>query len=108
MNADPRLIALRLAGNWAAKVEKDELELAHAFDLLCERINAIVHTTCPTCGCRPCPDKSFCEAMRAADRKLRRCSQCGSHSEPLDPHRSRDRIIYLHKECLRFWQGKRR
>jgi len=48
MNVDPRLVALRLAGTWAAKVERDELELTNSFDMLCERINAIVHTTCPT------------------------------------------------------------
>src|SRR5262245_14679620 len=108
MNADPRLVALRLAGGWARKVELDEISLDNAFDLLVERVNAIMHVPCPTCGMRPCPDPAFCESMRAADRKLRRCSQCGSHAEPLEPHRARDKVIYLHKECGKFWKARHR
>jgi hypothetical protein len=108
MNADPRLIALRLAGNWAAKVDKDQLALDNAFDLLLERVGAIVpkFQACTTCGLRPCPDPALCASWRAADQKLRRCAQCGSHSKPLEPHRSRDKLVYLHKECMRFWKGR--
>src|SRR5215510_11250894 len=101
MNADPRLVALRLAGNWAHKVERDELTLENAWDLLVERVNAIVHVACPTCGMRPCPDKAYCATMRAADQEIaqkRRCAQCGAGGD-LDPHQDREkrRIIYLHR-----------
>jgi hypothetical protein len=111
MNADPRLVALRLASNWHAKVERNELELANAFDLLVERVAAIVPAfrTCLTCSMTPCPDPAFCESMRTADQKIaasRRCAQCGANGGTLDPHRDneRRRIVYLHPQCLRFWQ----
>jgi hypothetical protein len=42
MNADPRLVAMRLAGNWAAKLEKDEITIDNAWGLLIERVGAIV------------------------------------------------------------------
>jgi len=106
---DPRMITLKLASNWHAKVEHgraDNGDIATAWGLLTERVAPLV--ACPTCGCTPCPDATYCEPMRAADRKIRRCAQCGSHSEPLDPHRSRDRVIYLHKECRKFWEQRHR
>jgi hypothetical protein len=37
------------------------------------------------------------------------CAQCGAGDEPLDCHRDGDRLVWLHKECVRFWErGKRR
>lgn len=42
MSIDPRLTALRLASNWASKVERDEMQLSAAFDMLIERVAAIV------------------------------------------------------------------
>ena len=113
MSADPRLVALRLAGGWARKVELDEISLDNAFDLLVERVNAIVHVLCPTCGMRPCGDAAFCESMRAADQKVaasRKCAQCGAGGD-LDPHQWKEKrtIVYLHRgACERFWKSRNR
>jgi hypothetical protein len=115
MSADNRLVTLRLAGNWAAKVEKDEITIDNAWDLLIERVGAIVpkFQTCPTCGLTPCPDETFCEACRKADRESRasthRCAQCTAGGE-LEPHPDSlgNRVIYLHRECRRFWEARRR
>jgi hypothetical protein len=114
MNADPRLVTLRLAGNWGRKVERDEMELTNAWELLIERIGATdpKFTACPTCGQAPCPDAAFCASMRSADQKIaasRKCAQCGGVGD-LDPHRDneRRRIVYLHASCLRFWRVKHR
>ena len=113
--ADPRLVALRLAGNWCSKVERDEMELAAAFELLVERVAAIVPSfrVCPTCGQTPCPDPGFCESCRSADQKIaasRKCAQCGAGGE-LDPHQWREKrtIVYLHRgACERFWKARHR
>src|SRR5262245_5704084 len=114
MSTDPRLTALRLAGTWHSKVERGEISLNQAFDLLVERIAALVPSfgACPTCGERPCPDPGFCQSCREADQKIaasRRCTQCGAGGA-VDPHRDDQgqRIVYLHKECVRFWRGKHR
>jgi hypothetical protein len=98
---------MRLTAAWLRKVELDELDIGAAWDLLVERVQAIIHKPCPTCGMMPCPDEKFCASMREADKKVRRCAKCGHHAEPLDPHRSGNKIIYLHRECLRFWRGDR-
>jgi hypothetical protein len=112
--ADPRLVALRLAGNWGKKVERDEMTLDNAWDLLIERISAAIpqFQTCPTCGQTPCPDPAFCQGCRAADQKIaagRKCAQCGDGGAT-DPHRDneRRRIVYLHKGCERFWKARHR
>jgi hypothetical protein len=113
-STDPRLVLLRLAGNWHSKVEQRQITIDAAFDLLLERLGAIIpaFTTCPTCGLRPCPDPAFCESCRKADREIgttRRCAQCGASGE-LEPHKDQDRrnVIYLHKQCLPFWRKTRR
>src|SRR5262245_38887438 len=108
MNADPKLVCLRLAGNWARKVELDELTLENAWELLLERIAPLA--ACSVCGCTPCPDPSYCQTMRAADERVaqtRRCEQCGGGGQ-LDPHKDNERhkIIYLHASCVRFWRSK--
>lgn len=110
MTPDPRLVALRLAGNWAGKVERDEITVDMAFDLLLERVGAIVpkFQACETCGQRPCPDPAMCASWREADRQItagRTCAQCGAGGD-LQPHRHREgrKLIYLHGECRRFWQ----
>jgi len=105
---DERFVVLRLASNWRGKVERGELELDNAWDLLRERMAAIdkKFAACDVCGGQPCANPAYCQTCREADRKLRRCAQCGSHAEPLDPVRSRDRVVFLHKECRKFW-GRR-
>jgi hypothetical protein len=116
MSADPRLICLRLGGGWASKVDRGELELANAWDLLLERVSAEAKKfqACDVCGMRPCPDTQFCDSMRAADQKSaasrRRCAQCGGTGGPLDPHPDSlgHRLIYLHRECKKFWEARRR
>jgi hypothetical protein len=115
MSTDPRLTALKLASNWHAKVERNELELDNAFDLLVERIGSIVSSfsTCPTCGLRPCPDPGFCQSCRVADQEIaaaRRCAQCGAGGGTLDPHKDQDRrrVVYLHPRCLPFWRKTHR
>ena len=110
---DERLVTLRLARNWVGKVERHEIELHNAFDMLVERVNAIVHVPCPTCGQRPCPDPAYCSTMRAADQKVaqsRQCAQCNATGGTLDPHRHLDkrRIVYLHPECRQFWEARNR
>jgi hypothetical protein len=114
MSVDPRLVVLRLAGNWHSKVQREEITLATAFELLVERVAAIVPAfrVCPTCGQQPCPNPAFCESCRAADREIaagRRCAQCGAGGA-LDPHRDNERcrIVYLHPECVRFWRKTHR
>ena len=116
MNADPRLICLRLCGGWLRKVELDEISLDNAWSLLIERIGAVVPAfkTCPTCNQTPCPNPSFCQGCREADRELaqkRRCAQCGAGGSDLEPHQDRDRkrIVYLHRgACERFWKSRNR
>jgi len=111
MSADPRLVALRLAGSWGRKVELGELSLDNAWDLFLERIAPLA--ACSVCGCAPCPNPGWCQSMRAADEKIaagRRCAQCGGTGE-LDPHQDRDRkrIVYLHRgACERFWKARHR
>jgi hypothetical protein len=113
---DERLVTLRLARNWVGKVERDEMELHNAWDLLIERIGAMAQKfqACVTCGMTPCGDPGYCSAMRAADEKIaasRRCAQCNAAGGDLDPHqdRERKRIIYLHRgACERFWKARHR
>ena len=114
MSTDPRLVALRLAGNWGQKVERGEMELHNAFDLLVERIAAVVPAfrTCPTCGMTPCPDPTFCASCREADQKIaasRNCAQCGAGGAT-EPHKNNERrwIVYLHPQCVRFWRKTHR
>src|SRR5262245_3808931 len=115
MSADPRLVALRLAGTWGSKVERGEMELHNAWDLLIERVGAVVPAfrTCPTCGMTPCPNPAFCQGCRKADQELaaaRRCAQCGASGGTLDPHKDHDRrrVVYLHPQCVRFWRKTHR
>jgi hypothetical protein len=98
---------MRLTRNWVDKVERDDLDIAAAWDLLKERFFAIEIPPCKTCGMSPCPDESYCAAMRAADEKARRCDQCKSPHGPLEPHKANGRVIYLHAECWRFRQRHR-
>jgi hypothetical protein len=114
MSTDPRLTVLKLASNWNRKVELGELELHNAFDLLIERIAAIVpkFAICETCGLSPCPDRKFCESMRTADQKIaasRKCAQCGGGGAT-DPHRDNEKkkIVYLHPACRKFWEAHHR
>ena len=114
MSIDPRMTALKLASSWNRKVELGEISLDNAWELLIERVGAIVpkFTACPTCGQVPCPDPTFCESCRSADQKIaasRKCAQCGAGGE-LEPHRDNERrkIIYLHRGCERFWKARHR
>jgi len=109
---DERLVTLRLCKNWCGKVERDEMELKVAWDLLTERVGAADQNfaVCATCGMRPCGDPGYCATMRAADASSRRCAQCGAGGD-LDPHQDKEkrRIIYLHRgACERFWKSKHR
>ena len=115
MTADPRLVALRLAGSWGRKVELGELDIKVAWDLLTERIGATdpKFQVCPTCGMQPCGDPGYCESMRSADQKIqasRKCAQCGATSGQLEPHKDveRRRVVYLHPQCARFWKSRHR
>jgi hypothetical protein len=115
MNADPRIVCLRLAGNWASKIDRGEIDIDAGWNLLIERLGAIVpaYKTCPTCNQTPCPDESFCASMRAADQKIaagRKCAQCGAGGNDLDPYQDKEKrkVIYLHRDCARFWQGRQR
>jgi|SRR5262245_846253 len=116
MSADPRLVALRLAGSWGRKVELGELDIKVAWDLLTERIGATdpKFQVCPTCGMLPCGDPGYCASMRAADQKIaasRRCEQCKAGGGDLEPHRDNERrkVIYLHRgACERFWKSRHR
>jgi hypothetical protein len=114
ISTDPRLVLFRLAGNWHQKIEQGQITIDAAFDLLLERLGAIVpaFTTCPTCNLRTCPNPAFCENCRKADQEIgraRRCAQCGACGE-LEPHKDNDqrKIVYLHKGCLRFWRKTHR
>jgi Helix-turn-helix domain len=113
--ADPRLVALRLAGSWGRKVELDQMTLDNAWDLLLERLAAVnpAFATCPTCGQTPCPNPGYCQSCRSADQKIqadRKCAQCGAGGE-LEPHQWREKrtIVYLHRGgCERFWKARHR
>src|SRR5262245_32311335 len=105
---------MKLCRNWIGKVERDEMDVKVAWDLLRERVAAIdpAFTACPTCGQQPCPDPSFCASCRAADAKIaasRKCAQCGAGGE-LEPHKDNERrkVIYLHASCVRFWRSRHR
>jgi|SoiMethySBSTD1v2_1073268.scaffolds.fasta_scaffold969889_1 hypothetical protein len=109
---DERFVVLRLASNWRGKVERGELELANAWDLLRERIAAIdkKFAACDVCGSAPCPNPAYCQTCREADQKIigsRKCAQCGAGGD-LDPYQDKERrkIVYLHRgACVRFWRG---
>jgi hypothetical protein len=112
---DSRLVAQKLASNWHAKVERGEIALDQAFDLLVERVAALAPSfgVCPTCGLRPCPDPGFCQNCRDAGQKMaasRRCAQCGAGGTPLDPYRDgeQQRVVYLHPQCKSFWETRHR
>src|SRR5262249_8509517 len=108
---DDRLITMRFVRNWLGKVERDELTIDNAWDLLLDRIAAF--RACDVCGQKPCPDPAFCESCRTADQKIaasRKCAQCGAGGGTLDPHRHLDKrkIVYLHPACKRFWEQHHR
>ena len=45
----------------------------------------------------------------AEDRRGGRvCAQCGSGNGELDPHRDGSRLVWLHRECARFWARRSR
>src|SRR5262249_11541925 len=116
MNADPRLVTMRLCGNWLRKVELDEISLDNAWDLLRDRVGAIDKSLqpCDICQQLPCTNPSWCEACRKVDQKTaaaRRCEQCKATGGDLEPHKHLDRrrIVYLHRgACEQFWKARNR